>query len=61
MWAKETAKELIIHVNSLAYRMRRIEEILGIDMRAPHDMVNLQFALQVDAVLRGRGESACNS
>ncbi|MCW0211908.1 MAG: helix-turn-helix domain-containing protein [Pseudonocardia sp.] len=50
--AKATAQELVVHVNSLAYRVRRIEEILGLEVRAADDVVQLQFALQLDTVLR---------
>lgn len=53
MRAKETARELVIHVNSLAYRLRRAEEILGLEVRNADDMVQVQLAIQLDAVLRG--------
>jgi sugar diacid utilization regulator len=54
MRVKETARELVIHVNSLAYRLRRAEEILGLEVRNADDMVQVQFAIQLDAVLRDR-------
>ena len=54
MRVKETARELVIHVNSLAYRLRRAEEILGLEVRNADDMVQVQFAIQLDAVLHDR-------
>ncbi|MFC5951399.1 helix-turn-helix domain-containing protein [Pseudonocardia lutea] len=52
MRVKDTARELVIHVNSLAYRLRRAEEILGFEVRAAETLAQLQFALQLDALLR---------
>ncbi|WP_433502158.1 helix-turn-helix domain-containing protein [Pseudonocardia halophobica] len=52
MRTKDTARELVVHVNSLAYRLRRAEEILGFDVRGAETLAQLQFALQLDALLR---------
>lgn len=52
MRAKDTARELVVHVNSLAYRLRRAEEILGFAVRGAATLAQLHFALQLDALLR---------
>jgi sugar diacid utilization regulator len=52
MSATETARALFVHVNTVAYRIRRIEETLGLDLHDPGVLVNLRFALMVDDVLR---------
>lgn len=48
----ETAKLLYVHVNTVAYRIRRISETLGLDLRDPEVLLNLRFALMIDDVLR---------
>ena len=44
----EAAKALHLHPNSLHYRLRRIEELLGVRLRSPHDLVDVSFALAID-------------
>lgn len=39
-----TAKELHIHVNTLYQRLRKVEELLHIDLRNPEDLLKLQLA-----------------
>ncbi|MED1783938.1 helix-turn-helix domain-containing protein [Brevibacillus fortis] len=39
-----TAKELHIHVNTLYQRLRKVEELLQIDLRNPEDLLKLQLA-----------------
>lgn len=43
---RETAKELFIHINTLKYRLNRIQEILGINLRKLEGKLNLFFALK---------------
>ncbi len=46
----ETASRLFIHVNTLKYRLRRIEEISGMDLSDPEDLLNLNVAIRVKDV-----------
>ncbi|MGK5508392.1 helix-turn-helix domain-containing protein [Brevibacillus formosus] len=39
-----TAKKLHIHVNTLYQRLRKVEELLQIDLRNPEDLLKLQLA-----------------
>ncbi len=41
-----TADALYLHRNSLAYRLRRIEEVCGIDLDDIEDRFRLQLALK---------------
>jgi len=55
-----TARTLHVHPNTVAYRLRRVEEMLGIDLGDPQALLHLQLALMVEAVLGdpGPGEPA---
>ncbi len=44
---KETASRLFVHVNTLKYRLRRIQDILGIDLRDPEELLNLSVAMKM--------------
>jgi DNA-binding PucR family transcriptional regulator len=46
-----TAKALHVHPNTVAYRLRRIEELLGIELSDPQAMLHLQLALMIEGVL----------
>jgi DNA-binding PucR family transcriptional regulator len=46
-----TAKTLHVHPNTVAYRLRRIEELLGIELSDPQAMLHLQLALMIEGVL----------
>ncbi|WP_448609765.1 helix-turn-helix domain-containing protein [Geodermatophilus sp. URMC 60] len=46
-----TAKALHVHPNTVAYRLRRIEELLDLDLSDPQALLHLQLALMVEAVL----------
>jgi sugar diacid utilization regulator len=46
-----TAKQLHVHPNTVAYRLRRVEELLGIDLSDPQAMLHLQLALMIENVL----------
>lgn len=41
---RQTARELHIHVNTLYQRLRKIEELLLIDLRQPEDILKVQLA-----------------
>jgi sugar diacid utilization regulator len=49
---KETAAVLHVHVNTLRYRLRKIEELIGMDLRSSEDRFLLELALHVDKVRR---------
>src|SRR5205823_6773233 len=42
-----TARELNLHVNSVAYRMQRIESIAGLDLERAEDRLLAQVALKI--------------
>jgi len=44
---QRTASDCHIHINTLKYRMQRIEEILGIDLGNGETRFNLQLALTI--------------
>ncbi|WP_165874327.1 PucR family transcriptional regulator [Rubrobacter taiwanensis] len=43
--SSETAERLFLHRNSLLYRLRRIEELAGLDLGNPRDRLALQLGL----------------
>jgi DNA-binding PucR family transcriptional regulator len=51
MSTRETAKRLYVHVNTVAYRIRRISDVLDLDLRDPDVLLNLRFALMIEDVL----------
>ena len=42
-----TARELNLHVNSVAYRMQRIQSIAGLDVERAEDRLLAQVALKI--------------
>jgi DNA-binding PucR family transcriptional regulator len=46
-----TARALHVHPNTVAYRLRRVEELLGIDLSDPQAMLHLQLALMIEGIL----------
>ena len=46
-----TAKTLHVHPNTVGYRLRRIEELLEIDLSDPQAMLHLQLALMIEGIL----------
>lgn len=49
--AQQTAEKLYVHYNTLRYRVRRIEEILGVDLGSAEVRFNLQLGLKVKRLL----------
>jgi sugar diacid utilization regulator len=49
--AAATAEALIVHPNTISYRLRRIEELLGIDCHDPQALLQVQFAFLIEGVL----------
>jgi DNA-binding PucR family transcriptional regulator len=46
-----TAKALHVHPNTVAYRLRRVEELLDVDLGDPQAMLHLQLALMIEEIL----------
>lgn len=51
----ETAARLVVHPNTVTYRLRRIAELLAADPRDPQVMLELSFAFAVERVLDSPG------
>ncbi|MBM7854108.1 hypothetical protein JOC37_000480 [Desulfohalotomaculum tongense] len=49
---KKTADKLFIHVNTLRYRIKKIEELLKIDLNKLENQSNLFMALKIRALLK---------
>ncbi|HEX9040028.1 MAG TPA: GAF domain-containing protein [Trebonia sp.] len=49
--ATTTAEMLIVHPNTVAYRLRRIEELLRVDCHDPKALLEFQFAFVIEDVL----------
>jgi DNA-binding PucR family transcriptional regulator len=47
----ETAEALVVHPNTVAYRVRRIESLLELDLGRPEAQLHVQLALVVDDIL----------
>lgn len=48
----ETANLLVVHVNTIGYRIGKIEQLLGVELRNPQSRLELQLALTVWDILR---------
>lgn len=48
---KNTAAALHLHKNTVSYRIKKIEEITGLDLRDPEDRFNLQLAMKLDKIV----------
>lgn len=46
---QRTARRLALHPNSVRYRLKRIEELLGCDLRSPADIAELHVSLRADS------------
>lgn len=49
---KKTSQELYIHVNTLRYRIKKIEEILNLDLNKLENQINLYIALKIGTLLQ---------
>jgi GAF domain-containing protein/sugar diacid utilization regulator len=47
----ETSEALVVHPNTVAYRIRRIETLLGVDLGQPEAQLRAQLALVVDDII----------
>lgn len=48
---KDTAKNLYVHTNTIHYRLKRIEEILKIDLEDYHQEFQLQICIKLNEIL----------
>lgn len=55
---QRAADALHLHVNSLRYRLRRIEHLVGMDLHDPDDLFHLELAVRIAGVLRLAPERA---
>lgn len=53
--SKETADRLHLHINSFRYRLKKIEELSGLDLQKMEDRTNLFAALKVYEMLLSTG------
>jgi DNA-binding PucR family transcriptional regulator len=53
--ASETAERLFLHRNSLAYRLDRIRQITGLDLKSPETRLALQLGLLASSEERSEG------
>jgi PucR family transcriptional regulator, purine catabolism regulatory protein len=49
----ETAKALFIHRNTLLYRIEKIKEVLGTDLKNPEELLQFQLAIKISYLLPG--------
>ena len=49
----ETAEALVVHPNTVAYRIRRIESLVNVDLGTPQAQVQIMLALIVDDIVSG--------
>lgn len=55
--AKEAAESLHIHTNTLMYRLKRIEEILGVSLSDSSQFLNIHLAISLYPALKRKGKS----
>jgi hypothetical protein len=51
MSAQATATRMVVHVNTIAYRLRRVRELTGRDVRNPTDALGFSLALRAQSLL----------
>lgn len=54
--ATTTAEALVVHPNTISYRLRRIEELLKVDCHDPKALLEFQFAFVIEDVLNAGAE-----
>jgi len=53
---RQVSKTLFTHYNTVLYRMERIEEITGLDLKSAEDRLNLLIGLKIRHVLHEKGK-----
>jgi sugar diacid utilization regulator len=56
--ARACARELYVHVNTVKYRLRQVQELCGLDLRDPHDLLRVTMARLIVRLLGDREWSA---
>lgn len=46
-----SADALYVHTNTVAYRLRRVQELIDVDLRDPEDLLQVQFAFMIEKIL----------
>lgn len=46
------AARLVVHPNTLRYRLAKLESLCGLDLNEPEDQLGLQIALRIDSIAR---------
>ena len=52
-----TARTLIVHVNTVRYRLGRITDVIGYDLGDPHEAFTVRVALTLGAILEDPSKS----
>lgn len=52
-----TARALIVHVNTVRYRLGRISDVIGYDLTDPHEAFTVRIALALGAILEDPSKS----
>lgn len=55
---ESTARALIVHVNTVRYRLGRITELIGYDLTDPHEAFTVRVALTLGAILEDPSKDA---
>ncbi|MFJ6132715.1 helix-turn-helix domain-containing protein [Janibacter terrae] len=53
-----TARALIVHVNTVRYRLGRITELIGYDLTDPHEAFTVRVGLTIGAILEDASKNA---
>lgn len=51
---KKMADILYTHYNTILYRLQRIQQVAGIDLRSPSDRLNLEIGLKIMNIIEGK-------
>ena len=49
---QNAARAAFLHINTLTYRLRKVQELLQVDLRNPDDLLKLQFAFKILEVMQ---------
>jgi len=55
-----TAESLAVHPNTVSYRLRRIEDLLGLDFHDAQALLQFQLAFLIESVLGAPPGAASN-